>query len=653
MCDTVIKKNLGVSSTKCGNRPCEWYTCIPYLIEEKWPHFRYFFIPDGMTFYHGGGISKYNVPYPGKRDFYDPKIINDEQRNKLKNTKNNRDFLNVLKKSQEEGFYDSYEVALTYSQQSGCGDSCISTYVTNAKEKFRFQHTSGMYGFKLFDLFDPWNFIIMIGYNPSTQKELEGPGFGLDEKSKIFLRKVYGMPKTGYVDLSQYIYLNENNIYVWRNQKRKSFRNANNPGQPYESSEPEYFVLKKIGKILNEKFNYAGLANPRTTDGRFPEMILYDSAYYVLERNYSNDLDWQYQYKNINPADIKKLQLSEIGKLIDYMKKNYTTNVAFHAGNLYAHSVWTALYVQEMLEYKEKLYQKNPQVRNLRIEYKNLIENKYLSVLNSGKYNSKIDEKLILISKEIVKKSDKKLYKMSKWLMGQCIYDDRLILIAAFLHDIGKIYGDEIYYDKPDHPTEGEKLLKGELKYKNFNAEKFFADIGVTTITDKAFIAGIVKYHWDFGDGLRRYKLAKSVEKGNAIIVKYISQFMTYIFSITGKPVITVENIYLMRCMLIVLIAVSAADIMATQPYINRQIIDNLTAYLIENGCIDSQGKLLQAKKCNINSYVHVLPYLTNVSRDYMGGKKYEDFKIDTEGYDFRNKIIDVYDNNLKYFYSR
>ncbi len=138
-------------------------------------------------------------------------------------------------------------------------------------------------------------------------------------------------------------------------------------------------------------------------------------------------------------SDSYKLQ-----DLIDNFKKYTTTNVRFHAGDLYQHSIWTALIVDQWFENHEF------------------------------------------------------------WSNGLSAHDRELAVLAALLHDIGKAGDlDFVFYTKPGHEIEGLKYLLGKKSFylthnKTIDFAEFFANLGLSEDEIK-IIAILVGCHNQLG----------------------------------------------------------------------------------------------------------------------------------------------------------
>lgn len=134
--------------------------------------------------------------------------------------------------------------------------------------------------------------------------------------------------------------------------------------------------------------------------------------------------------------------------LLEDIKYYQTTNTRFHAGNLYEHSLWVAITINEWFEHGEG------------------------------------------------------------WTHGLTAHDRKLATLGGLLHDIGK--GGDLactYYTKPDHPERGQKYLLGKENYvlcsnKIFDFKKLFEKLGLSE-NDKKVVSILVGAHHMFGDLLQ------------------------------------------------------------------------------------------------------------------------------------------------------
>lgn len=211
---------------------------------------------------------------------------------------------------------------------------------------------------------------------------------------------------------------------------------------------------------------------------------------------------------------------SEFQLLIDDMRNYTTTNVDFHQGDLLAHSAWTAFYVSDLFDIKST--QQSP----LQTIY---------------------HEQLVKDFK------DERLYDIDV---------KKVLILAAFLHDIGKA-GDGIlsYYDKPDHEKTGALyLLKNNytsiLKTK-IDLDRILTDFNITDL-ERDIIICLIAGHWLIGDTMT----SGAVDEGEYFIEEFINivnQFITDSELLNNIPFIA------LLCMMQLIICV--ADVLASQEY--------------------------------------------------------------------------------------
>jgi len=220
------------------------------------------------------------------------------------------------------------------------------------------------------------------------------------------------------------------------------------------------------------------------------------------------------------------------------------TDTCWHCGDLYEHSIWTMLYLDEALINNSSMIL--PFRGNITIEH---MGSKYPEIR-------------------------------------------RLLNIAALFHDIGKI-GDGLYeyVRKPEHPYTGMcYTLTGKINSDthqiNFHAALF--DMGLSS--DKIVIlSGLIYSHWDFGYYLHRaiyeYGLYQAANEYINLTINKIRSIDPYLKCITSK-----DDLILYFEMLML---VSAADIIASKPYPVdvKSNIFNITSPVGQRVCHDSVKK--------------------------------------------------------------
>lgn len=146
----------------------------------------------------------------------------------------------------------------------------------------------------------------------------------------------------------------------------------------------------------------------------------------------------------------KDLDLNYLN-LCEHLKKYKTTNIEWHAGDLFEHTVWVTQIVENWF-YKKKI-----------------------------------------------------------WIEGLEDEDRRIAMLCGFLHDIGKA-GDLIftYKEKPSHPQDGFEYFLNKKPFLIDESHAFDFDdwCSYNHISDeeRKFIAIIIAIHWDFGLVIKRVR---------------------------------------------------------------------------------------------------------------------------------------------------
>ena len=272
-------------------------------------------------------------------------------------------------------------------------------------------------------------------------------------------------------------------------------------------------VVQKEILSLTKKEGLDGFSFKYFTSAAFWVLVLGEDALSIVERNYGSPSDWQY-------SDPEKL-FGEIGKLVRSMYKYKTTNVDYHAGDLYEHSIWTALYIQNQFKTKSPWAEGIPE--------------KYISILT----------------------------------------------LAGFLHDIGK-GGDAVYlfYSKPEHAEVGFEYWEQKKPYfyldpsdgqKMLDVPKLIRDLGVDR-EEVSLIGFLILAHWEFGDHVRRME----EEDMNDLAEEYV-ETMKKMIKKSG-----VKDIKL-GILLRMIMLLSACDIMAGQVYIPYETFRKITKEIEKN----------------------------------------------------------------------
>lgn len=134
----------------------------------------------------------------------------------------------------------------------------------------------------------------------------------------------------------------------------------------------------------------------------------------------------------------------EVDKLFDDLSKYKTTNINFHAGDVYEHSIWSALYINHMFATNDKF------IRDINIKWR------------------------------------------------------KTLIVSCLLHDIGK-GGDRVYsfYDKPNHPEIAGYYFETGIYPSDVRIDlrKVVRELG--EIENYDLIKFLVRYHWMIGGVLK------------------------------------------------------------------------------------------------------------------------------------------------------
>jgi hypothetical protein len=390
----------------------------------------------------------------------------------------------------------------------------------------------------------------------------------------IFLGKVYDVIDTDPGKINDY----------WispAKMKRFTRRTMRNSAKflPYDPTKPEYFLIPILLDIA-EKSGCDGLFNSSLRSR--PAEIILKNPINSLIRYYPDKNDWQ--HVDANKAFSQLGGMTEFQQLVNDMFSYITTNVDFHAGDLYSHSIWVALYTQSWITNTTNKW--------------NIIRETFLQKFQN--YENIKD----------------RIFKMT--------------LLAAFLHDIGKMGGKKIFYDKPDHPNIGyEYLASPKLTLENGNVldptilfDKFKDKFGFSDEEEKfmiLFVMGIVKNHWSFGDHVRLINSGENVKTAGE---KYIRLIKTWW---NDKAGVFKDNFLLFQIFIVSLMIVSACDILGSEVYINDDSYKQIADMIKQNKAYENQTIDINAKLDELG--------LPNMYKTHHGGDSFNKFKIDTAGY--------------------
>ncbi len=279
-------------------------------------------------------------------------------------------------------------------------------------------------------------------------------------------------------------------------------------------------ITRIIDGYINPNLNY--IDNIDKYD--YTQLILKYKSIGVIQRDYNNPKDWQY-------SDNNRL-FGEIGNLVKDMYKYSTTNIDLYSGDLYQHSVWTALYIQYMFSINHPFTQGIPE--------------------------------------EMM----------------------HFVILCGFLHDIGK-GGDMLYlyYNKEDNPKKGFEYFKQINKYmykdndgnlkildipellKNIDInEKYYYLIPIIILSHMEFLESVKKIH----DGSNIRNIAKEY-------IKKIEENMTESNSLITNTSHEIFYSFDVKTLINIIILISICDIKATQPFIENKIEKKNTGDIIKN----------------------------------------------------------------------
>lgn len=270
-------------------------------------------------------------------------------------------------------------------------------------------------------------------------------------------------------------------------------------------------------------------------DGLFAKILTMQSSLVRLHKRLCNLKDLLSHWKVVDTTMLAQLALD--------MKYYKTTNVNFHSGHLYEHSLWVAMVIDRWFE---------EYAGNIRPE--NAWENG------------------------------------SSWIDGVQERDRSIAVLAAFLHDIGKVGSSSYaytmhhceyfntsqlrlasypsYFALPSHPSDGFKILTFQTHYhcsitplgshkfsaalhsgKLFDFKKFFTDLRLS-LEEQKIIQILVGIHWDFGGDIMMQKNYEAFLQKLAFLVKKVS----YNAGVVDERIIRLA------------VLIGAADVRAAQP---------------------------------------------------------------------------------------
>lgn len=445
-----------------------YFSCGTYYFDGEYQVVKF---PKGMQLYHGSGeLANANVEYPAGIDFYKPHKMG--TRSDINHSALMKDVVNQPDQSVEfettkcclkvsPSWFGTPKTAEVYSLQNPkfaqtCGDKCVSVYELKKDCIF----------FLLDNNFNIWRLL----NNPNVPT-----------KNKEQLRFMFDLT----ILEADYSETEFGNITIKR-KKRRSYRNVDLP-----------FTNWLCTYIPQDYAGYAANTPVEKKKMFFHLEFMFCNPFKWLKRNLANPIDWQ--HSNLNGAPV------EISLLLDQMAIYKSTNVDFHAGNLFEHSVWSLLFAEQL-------------------------------VLNTPKYG--------IPDLDIQKK----------------------IAAAAFIHDIGKMAPnsvhitkrshDCVYFSVPDHSQIGGDYIRGtrplpilDKNMKQIGSFKIYnlmSELGFGQ-EDLPVLAKIIDLHWEFGNYIQKWQDYDDLKTVDAYI-DHVGSNESFVFFYT-------------------LVVVSVADVLASQPY--------------------------------------------------------------------------------------
>jgi len=429
-----------VESLNGMNIPFNYFTCGTYFFDGA---FRVVKFEEGVYLFHGSSnLSKSGDEFPIGMASYKPYDATDKNavpvadnvrvevmkstddvsylmtRALVNRKRHQRDRLGLQQRPGSnddlpytQSWFADPSVAKLYSAKGG-GDHYIAAYSTRVPTTF----------FILDDSYNLWKLL-----NDET----------VPESTRADIKRMFSLAPNGTVDVSTYGW---DTIHIMHKKRRSEYR--------HDKAFAQWFA------DLARREGYAGYAaNVQIdSDSKLPifhlEFMIVDAPRY-LKRRVDNPLDWFY-IKRDRSVDI-------VERFLEQIKLYKTSNVDFHAGDLYEHSVWSVLYAEKLMR---------------------------------------------LLGPELNKQEGYK----------------RFVATAAFLHDIGKMCPEKseasrpdgfVYYSIPTHPKIGGDYIRGErdlpvVDPKTMKITGIFdvkALLDALGVSDGAveWLARIVDLHWLLG----------------------------------------------------------------------------------------------------------------------------------------------------------
>jgi putative nucleotidyltransferase with HDIG domain len=240
----------------------------------------------------------------------------------------------------------------------------------------------------------------------------------------------------------------------------------------------------------------------KTADGQYDYIICNPEKHLI--RNYSSDVDWQY-----NPYLKSNSTLQDLFKIM----RLFRTSNKSHSGDLYEHTVWCYLYTEDVMEVVDKDY--------------------FLSL-------SEVDRKFILVCSllhDIGKMSRKDVKEHSDNTHRYYTYDT--------IEKHPEYGAEHIDTTKPSWSSSKTRLING------INIKKILLEIDPNFTTSHVqILKQCILYHWEFGDVLYNTQT-------NDIAKTYLGRINYDQFN----------DIHQQRLYVYCLLCLSISDILSRQPY--------------------------------------------------------------------------------------
>ncbi len=588
----------------------EYFDCGTYYFDGV---FNVVEFQPGMVVYHGSALmSNKLILFPLGADYYNPNANIDTAQIGVV-VGDSMETIEQLLTEQipvSAGWFGDYSSAMGYSEQSAndykipaCDNKCVFAYKVVKKAKFVL-------------LTDKYN-LTLIWHLKEVPDEM-----------KTNLVNMMGLQNVNPGDLVNY-------FAKARQISGYPFETFNFPID--RTSYRKFDVPFAHWFCKNIQYDYAGIAAPwheSKLHTKFHAEFIFCNPMKYLRRDYTNPHDWQ-MLQNISLN-------TKVGELVYNMKMYQSYNVSYHAGDLYEHSVWTAL-----------------------------ITEAYLSVVTT------------------------------KYITNDMI---RAGVLAAFLHDIGKCNplssevrynrnrGRYVYYAVPDHPLKGYEYLtlqtpfpvinpiqndhgvlqqymfadqvlsEYDVEYSivddslpriDYNAifiEEVFMELSqgnemhATLFRDVAALVSL--HHYDLGNDLVKpfseYRSAHPQESDvsplGALGLLPFQRYITNVFAtMNSLPALKDFPKDVKLGILELVIIISIIDVKAAQPYCDGCIKSKSDHTLTS----DFEATYYQNMP-KLNAESQYWPFIQNMSKKYPGGDLFHAAHYHTYGHIFLNELVRI-----------